>query len=181
MDPFELLNDEHRLIERMLGALVIYTGRLDEGVGPADMSGFVAFFQRFADALHHHKEEDILFERMIEAGFPRGGGPIAVMLHEHEEGRHLVSKLAEAEGRAGSWTRADHVALHQTACAFADLLRTHVQKEDMVLYPMARRNLSDEAVAQMGASFAEMEGSEEVRAERALLVATANALVARYR
>ena len=72
------------------------------------------------------------------------------------------------------------LVLHQMACAFADLLRTHIHKEDMVLYPMARRNLSDEAVTQMATTFADMEGFEDVRAERALLVATANALVARY-
>lgn len=181
MDPFALLNDEHRLIERMLGALVNYTRRLDEGADPADLGAFVSFFQRFADTLHHRKEEEVLFERMIEAGLPRGGGPIPVMLHEHEEGRRLVSVLAEGVTRAGSWTRQDHAGLHATASAFSDLLRTHIQKEDMVLYPMARRVVPDDVIEKMGATFEEMESSEEVRADRALLIATANALTARYR
>ena len=180
MDPFELLNDEHRLIEQTLGALVRYTRRLDEGAAPADLSAFVTFFQRFADALHHHKEEDILFERMIEAGFPRGGGPIAMMLHEHEGGRHLVSRLAEAAARADSWLRGDHAAVHETALVFAELLRAHIHKEDAVLYPMARRTLPEDVIAEMGARFEAMEASDEARAERASLVATATALVTRY-
>ncbi|MGD0266766.1 MAG: hemerythrin domain-containing protein, partial [Candidatus Methylomirabilota bacterium] len=36
---------------------------------------------------HHGKEENLLFKTMVDRGFPRQGGPIAVMLHEHETGR----------------------------------------------------------------------------------------------
>ncbi|MBK9032944.1 MAG: tetratricopeptide repeat protein [Myxococcales bacterium] len=32
---------------------------------------------------HHGKEEDLLFEAMVEHGFSREQGPLAVMLHEH--------------------------------------------------------------------------------------------------
>jgi hemerythrin-like domain-containing protein len=56
----------------------------------------VDFVRNFADRCHHAKEEENLFPRMEARGVPRDGGPIGVMLFEHEEGRAYVRAIAGA-------------------------------------------------------------------------------------
>ncbi len=141
-DPIALLMQEHRLIEQVLSALERYA---DAVVGGAcerdDLARFVAFIQEFADARHHRKEEDVLFVAMVDNGFPSDGGPIAMMLHEHEVGRSLVGELARIAESHDAWTGEIATRLGEVAREFAGLLRSHIAKEDEILYPMARSAL----------------------------------------
>lgn len=180
MDPFATLNDEHRLIERVISALLSYASRVDHGADPADLGRFVDLISGFADARHHGKEEDILFEAMIAAGFPRDAGPIGMMLFEHEQGRGFVAALRDVAGRAGAWTAEDRGLLKDAAEGYAELLRQHIAKEDMVLYPMARRALPQEVITLMEARFDELEGGEDAQAELEAFLGTADALFTRY-
>ncbi len=72
----EVLMNEHRLIERVLGSLETFAIGVEGGLAPERpfVADYAAFFRGFADACHHGKEEDILFQRMIERGFPRETG-----------------------------------------------------------------------------------------------------------
>jgi len=178
--PLETLTDEHRLIERLISALLAYTADLDTGADPADLGQFVDLIAGFADARHHAKEEDILFEAMVEAGFPRDGGPIAVMLFEHDQGRRFVGALRDCASRAGAWTVSDKAIVRENAAQYANLLRQHIAKEDNILYPMARRVLSDEAMTAMEARFDELEGGEDARAELERFLVLADNLFTRY-
>ena len=105
----ELLSDEHRVIERVLAvveklAAAPVEGRLDSWKQALD------FIRHFADGCHHLKEEKVLFPAMEEHGIPRDGGPIGMMLMEHEEGRGYVRTmmaaltLAEARNEAAKDT-----------------------------------------------------------------------------
>ena len=83
MDAIEMLMTEHRTIERVLDGLVGFSGEVQRrgGTEKPELLRFVTFLREFADECHHGKEENILFATMTEHGFPREGGPIAVMLH----------------------------------------------------------------------------------------------------
>ena len=99
----DILMQEHRLIEQVLGSLETCVVGIEQGL-PAErttIADYAAFFRGFADACHHGKEEDLLFARMIERGFPRETGPLAVMLHEHALGRARVRALREIGEAAG--------------------------------------------------------------------------------
>jgi hypothetical protein len=50
-------------------------------------------------------EEKRLFVKMSERGLPLSGGPLAVMLHEHEEGRRLIRAAADALPLAAAFAR----------------------------------------------------------------------------
>ena len=54
------------------------------------------FLSIFVDKCHHGKEEEFLFPALEAKGVKREGGPIGVMLHEHEQGRGLVAMLRNA-------------------------------------------------------------------------------------
>ena len=95
------------------------------------------FLRGFADQCHHFKEEKILFPAMEEHGIPGEGGPIGMMLQEHEEGRaHVKAMIAAIEQFSTAIGAADDLLLTH-ARAYVSLLREHIQKEDDILFRMA--------------------------------------------
>ncbi|HET9599367.1 MAG TPA: hemerythrin domain-containing protein [Anaeromyxobacteraceae bacterium] len=139
----DTLMSEHRLIERALDALEAFADEVRRKTADdkAELGRFVTFIREFADAHHHGKEENLLFTAMVEAGFPRHGGPVAVMLMEHDHGRALVGKLAALASQEAPWSADDRQAVAEAANGFAALLHAHIHKEDAILYPMAEQRL----------------------------------------
>jgi hemerythrin-like domain-containing protein len=137
----ENMMSEHRLIVRVLGALDSLVLRLENngGVPRQDVARFATFFREFADKLHHGKEEDRLFAKMNECGFPREYGPVGVMLAEHDAGRAHVRVLAEIGAGTGALTAAEQAQVREHGGDFVSLLLGHIQKEDNILYPMAQQ------------------------------------------
>ena len=79
---------------------------------------------------------------MVKAGIPNEGGPIGVMLGEHEVGRAFVRGLAQGieELEKGQPQACDHIATN--ARGYVALLRQHIDKEDNILYMMADMHLT---------------------------------------
>jgi hemerythrin-like domain-containing protein len=182
MDAIETLMNEHRVIERVCDALV---GFADEarrkGTTDKDELGrFVTFIREFADRCHHGKEEDILFKAMVAHGFPRNGGPIAVMLHEHGEGRALVGSLAAKTAQDAAWTPADLQDIADAASGYSNLLHAHIHKEDAILYPMAEARLAPEAMEQIGVECERFEQKQIGAGEHERYHALADELVRRH-
>jgi len=139
MKPTEILIKEHSAILVMLEILKAVSTRLEnkEHVDPEHLSQIVEFIQVFADKCHHGKEENLLFKSMVKAGVPQEGGPITVMLSEHEMGRNFVGKMEAAASSfaGGNPSAADQFI--QNARGYISLLSQHIQKENNVLFPMA--------------------------------------------
>jgi hemerythrin-like domain-containing protein len=114
-------------------------------------------FVPFADRCHHGKEEDILFPRMEARGVPRDGGPIGVMLFEHDEGRAFVGAIADAIDVYERDGQAAARVIAENARGYVDLLRQHIMKEDNVLFPMADRVLSPADQAELERRFEQIE------------------------
>jgi len=140
----EILMGEHRLIEQVLGSLETYVVGIEQGLPPErqTLADYAAFFRGFADACHHGKEEDMLFQRMLERGMPRQTGPLAVMFHEHVLGRARVAALRELGAGEGRLAPVEVQLAVETSTGFIELLRAHILKEDGILYPMAERLLT---------------------------------------
>ena len=98
MKSVERLVAEHDLIERGLSLLEDAIIKIEDGQAlPDGFSAWVVrFFQQFADAFHHAKEEDVFFPVLKERGILEQGGPIGVMLYEHGLSRDCVSRMREA-------------------------------------------------------------------------------------
>lgn len=145
MKPTEILKEEHRVIERVLSVLEKAVTRLERGEQlPKDLfPKVVEFIRGFADRCHHGKEEGSLFPLLERQGIPRQGGPIGVMLSEHEEGRRWVKVMDDAGTRYSRGEEGAGRDLIEGARGYSQLLRAHIGKEDHVLFPIADRVLSE--------------------------------------
>jgi len=159
MRPTEELSREHQAILEMIRILAKMADRLEAGtpVETGDPKDAVEFIRVFADKCHHAKEEGHLFPEMERAGIPRGRGPIAVMLAEHEEGRKHVAAMAGAVRGVRKGSRRAMAAFAAAARSYGALLTQHIFKEDRILYPMADNRLSPDQQTSLEECFAEVE------------------------
>ena len=149
MHPTEILSTEHKAVILALKILEKAGQSLASGNKAAadDLDQLLDFFRGFVDRCHHGKEELVLFPELVQRGVPKEGGPVGVMLSEHELGRGHVRKLQALVDafRGGDADAAKDVP--GMVASYRGLLEAHIQKEDNVLFPMAAR-LLDEAKAE---------------------------------
>jgi hemerythrin-like domain-containing protein len=117
---------------------------------------------------------------MVDHGFPREAGPIAVMLHEHDVGRSLVGVLDGLAQQTTTWSEEDHGTLAHTVGEFSALLRQHIQKEDQILYPMASARLPEPVQEEMFQRFQSLEEQQTSSGEHERLRALGAALIETY-
>jgi len=157
--PVEILSQEHRIIETKLEALEAEI-RAAKGGGPFRREFFeeaLDFFRHFADGCHHAKEEDLLFPLLRERGMPQNGGPIAVMLAEHDEGRGYLKAVRSHLDAAAQGSREAQEEVMHNASGYVHLLRSHIYKEDNVLFRMAHMMLQPDDVAELTKQFSAVE------------------------
>ena len=155
----DVLSDEHRVIERVLAVLQKLTTTPVENASEAGRRRSISF-RHFADQCHHFKEEQVLFPAMEERGIPREGGPIGMMLMEHEEGRGHVRSMLAALTLAEARNEAAKDTLLENARAYLRLLREHIQKEDEILFRIADDVIPPYEQKQLLRSFEEHEAKE---------------------
>ena len=157
----DILMKEHRFIEEVMGSLETFALQLEQGASAsaATVSEYGDFLKNYVDRTHHGKEEDRLFAKMIEYGFPREYGPIAVMLSEHVEGRSHVRALRDIGAGSGPLTIDEVKAIKEHTEMYVPLLANHIVKEDRILYPMALRAIPPEALDRLVAEYDAFESS----------------------
>jgi hemerythrin-like domain-containing protein len=158
----EQLKKEHAAIERMISILETVCRRLQAGepVDAAHVGQIVEFFHGFADECHHGKEEAVLFPALEKVGIPREGGPVGVMLYEHDQMRGLLRAVAEAveRVRAGEVGAAGDIVRH--AGNYAGALRRHIDKENNLLFRMAEMRLGPQQEAALAERFEAIEAEK---------------------
>jgi hemerythrin-like domain-containing protein len=158
MQATEILIREHELILRGVAVLERMARRANSGqaVPPGDARAIIEFIRKFADGCHHAKEEGVLFPAMIAAGIPEQGGPVGVMLAEHDQGRAAVKEMDTAVAAFGSAPSALE-AFASAAFAYTTLLTNHIFKENNVLFRMADQVIPASQDAAMVAAYEEHE------------------------
>jgi hemerythrin-like domain-containing protein len=162
MTPTETLRHEHQIILLVLGgteqeaASIAATGWIDaEKVGK-----LIDFSRNFTDRCHHAKEERHLFPALAEHGIAVEGGPIGVMLAEHEEGRRHVRAVAEALAGIARGDATAIATIGSELAGYVELLRAHIGKENDVLFVMADRVLPADEQTALAAAFERVEAEE---------------------
>jgi hemerythrin-like domain-containing protein len=181
MRSTDTLRQEHEHILQALSVLDALVDRAarSEPAPQADARALLAFFRDFADRSHHAKEENALFPALEARGLPRRGGPIGVMLAEHDEGRALLRALADTAALGeGEAARANFAG---AARAYTSLLRAHIQKENEILFRMAERVLDVAEDERITSLFAEADAAALPPGERDRLLASVASLACTYR
>jgi hemerythrin-like domain-containing protein len=174
-----VLRDEHALIVKVIDALERLVDRGSAGITAGETLDFVDFFRLYTDALHHGKEEDLLFEAMAEHGFSTVSGPIAHMLEEHRLGRALVRQMANGadalEDHPAAWR-----AFEDAARSYIELLRNHILKEDRALFDMADDAIDGPACRKLCAAYDDVCAGRFEGRTRQELERMGESLIARY-
>jgi hemerythrin-like domain-containing protein len=162
MEATDILMAEHRVIERVLAVLNTAAERLeqDQPVRPGFFIEASDFIIGFADGCHHRKEEGVLFEAMVNYGMSRLGGPIAVMLADHEQGRSFTRGMRAAAEKLEAGDASAREAVITNARGYVILLQQHIMKEDNILFPMAARVIPVADHAKVAEDFERVEHEE---------------------
>jgi DUF438 domain-containing protein len=141
----DFLVAEHEMIERAMAVLRSNLEKIDEAIAaPLQMQRAIDFLLEFGDKVHNTKEEKFLFPLMEQKGLPVEGGPIGVMLMEHDAERNLLQRMmAELSNLAEAPT-----SVRQKFAAegfeYLTIRAEHIWKENDILYAMGRKVFSDE-------------------------------------
>lgn len=155
MEATQDLVNEHKAVLvalKLLEKIEVALAARDEQA-PEHLNQLLDFFRGFVDRCHHAKEEDVLFPEMERHGIERGAGPIGVMLEEHDEGRRCVREMADGLARLRQGDRGALAGISQSASAYRNLLRDHIEKEEQVLFPMAEQMVSEKQAADLASRF----------------------------
>lgn len=142
MSAVETLEDEHRLIARVVRLLPVVSRNAEAGlVDEQVISDLADFFSVFTDGCHHAKEEDLFFPRLQQRGVSSKGCPVGTLRMEHQQGRSIVKALSSAlekyrQGDAGA-SRSISAVLRDAA----ELYTAHIWREDFLLFPMSEKVL----------------------------------------
>lgn len=162
---YELLMDDHTMHEKVFAAIEKGFSRPEPP--PADLiAGAAEYISEYLEKCHNRKEEEHLFPLVEGLGIPREGGPLAVMLMEHERQRDLVRDIRTHAGAYAGGEVAALTVLRGVLEEYIALCKDHFWKENDILYPMAMRVMSpgDEDAVVRGIEAVEASLGEGVRA-----------------
>lgn len=162
MGPTATLRHEHDIILLVLKGIERGAGSLAMTLkaDPQWLDTIVDFVRNFADRCHHGKEEKYLFVRLQERGIPKDGGPIGVMLHEHELGREFIRAVADATPGAKEGEMSALTAAARHLMGYVELLEAHIAKENDILFPIADGVLTPADQQELTMAFERVEAEE---------------------
>jgi len=179
VDPLALLVAEHRVIESVLDALDDLAAAAARGsVDLGRLAGIVECLRGYADAIHHGKEEKILFPAVARC--PEAANlvqPLSALRRDHETARLLTDDLAACAALRDPVTSAGRARLLRTALDYTALLRRHIATEDGRVFPAIAAALPVAAMAGVASAFTRFEAEHEAR--RTELCGRVSGLVAR--
>ena len=141
----DFLVAEHEMIERAMAVLKNNLEKIDEAVkAPLQMQRAIDFLLEFGDKVHNTKEEEFLFPLMGQKGLPVQGGPIGVMLMEHDAERNLLQRMMAELPNLAEAATTKRQKFAAEGFEYLTIRAEHIWKENDVLYPMGRKLFSDE-------------------------------------
>ncbi|RUM44679.1 MAG: hypothetical protein DSY80_04150 [Desulfocapsa sp.] len=139
---------EHEMIERAMEVLKTNLGKVSSGTFDKVQTGrAIDFLLEFGDKIHNIKEEKFLFPRMHERGVPVDGGPIGVMIMEHDMERNLLVKMQMGLDGLSAASGDDQASFVKEGLEYLTIRGEHIWKENDILYNMARQMLNDDDFA----------------------------------
>jgi hemerythrin-like domain-containing protein len=148
MKPIGPLMREHRLIEKMLAAMMLHIDKIEKSkkVNPVIVDVAVDFVRMYADRTHHGKEEEILFRDLAKKNLPPELKKIMQeLLYEHVWGRKTTGMLVAAKEKYLSGEEEELPRIISLARELGGFYPKHIEKEDKhFFYPCQEYFCKDE-------------------------------------
>ncbi|MBI4378039.1 MAG: hemerythrin domain-containing protein [Nitrospinae bacterium] len=160
--PTEILSNDHRVVLEKLNVLDRTINNIKSQDAKKILGDLKLFIQKEME-IHFTKEEDALFPE-IEKFMPREGGPIGVMLMDHEDLYKYEDNLVrgidlfiknESNGEAIK-------LIKENGTNYINLLREHIYKEDNMLFMMADMHLEEDQIKEIMRKFEELDKKQLV-------------------
>ena len=152
MNAIEMMKAEHRVIERLSRVIrEMCKGVMQqEPLCYTDFQTLIELIKVYADEHHHGKEEQCLFNQMLNHLGSLGEKLVKVgMLVEHDLGRLYVKELEEALERVKQGDEESKLDVIASAISYTHLLARHIQKEDELIYPFAENKLPEDVMEEV--------------------------------
>jgi len=153
MRDLKMEHDAVQMTLRVLDKICQQIEKSGEIIDLHHLDQLLEFFKVFVDKCHHGKEEELLFPALENVGVSNSGGPIEVLLHEHQQGREYVQAMNAALGKYVKGERSVVNEFVKSAKGYIKLLNQHIDKENGVLFPLAEKHLSEQAQAKLWEGF----------------------------
>lgn len=155
--PTEILSNDHK---KVLEKLKVMEQTIKD-LKPTDAKNTLADLREFLKkevALHFTKEEQALFPE-IEKFIPREGGPVGVMLMEHEDlNRYKYDFIKGIDLLLRDENSVEAPPLiKENGTSYINLLREHIYKEDNMLFMMADMHLEEDQIREIMRKFEELD------------------------
>jgi hemerythrin-like domain-containing protein len=143
----DLLREDHKIILRSVDVLkCIFEEGDPERIDQNDTTALLRFLRVFSDEHHHIKEESVLFPELMRISQTEAR-PLRHLLFEHSQERSLVAGLEEALCKTRT------AELVQVASQLIERVRSHIQKEDGILFPILDVLISSELDRKVSEAF----------------------------
>lgn len=158
----ETLSTEHALVLRVTraGEQEVRYMRDTGEYRPEALEALVDFFEYFTEGYHDPKEEGLLFARLCRRGLSPDAGVLAQFYREHKEFTSRLTAIAHwlrAAKREGGGDVAD---LAQQMDDYLNLMRSHIDCEENLLFGLANGLLTDQDQEELGEAFDSIEHQE---------------------
>jgi len=144
MSSVEDLIKDHYYIRKAIHGLevILRKAQKENTLSLYFFKSFINFAKKFIDNCHHGKEEKCFFPCLEKLGMPKEGGPIGVMLKEHELGRTLIKKIEE---KINLYEKGEiKVDELLNACyEYIDLMNNHMFKEENILFRIGKEIINE--------------------------------------
>jgi hemerythrin-like domain-containing protein len=159
MKAFEDLSHEHELIRRMISVMEALTVDLRSGTPgiAGDLKEAIRFVRGFADKCHHGKEERLLFPLIASKNQIVANMPVRILTSEHDAGRKLITELEDALTAMEAGNDRASAKADQALTLYARMLRNHIDKEENIVFPLARTLISGEEAGLLAEQFEAVE------------------------
>ncbi|GAB3652915.1 hemerythrin domain-containing protein [Ramlibacter alkalitolerans] len=150
MKLIDAFQDEHVLIDQVLGSFRTYVDGLADGTAdPDDGRRFAAFFVEFAGHFHHDREEGVFFKALVtDADLPATSGPVHALLREHAEMGEWLGEMTPFLAQ-GPRSADDRDRLRRLAIRYSHALWRHIDAENSVLYVEGEERLGRNGIFEL--------------------------------
>jgi hemerythrin-like domain-containing protein len=150
-----IIREEHRSLLTVTEALKRLVHDVQKGWAQPDFelfSAILCYIEMFPERCHHPKEDEYLF-RLLQERTAAADTLIGELRAEHGQSARMTTVLARSLVHYQGGTAAGFAEFSQAVDSYADLVSTHIRKEEEQLIPLAERYLAPEDWQAIGAAF----------------------------